>query len=982
MIQIYPNPYENNPPWFFGISIRNSSLSAYSYLSSIDYEVSAYNDSASQFSGAFVYRCGDPSAWAPFDNPFSVYGTGVTGVPANTYSLWGYKKEARFNYLNYGTDSTSRIRVKSKKGSINQVDIGPYKKNFNSKWSQISSDTIEISGIEAYDKLIVVTNNDLSSPLYVFANPIEVIPTPRSFDDLSSFFYVSAGIWEISALLTNAGLTGTYTDGPEYVSRMNVPSSNYTVYLAPGAYVDGSFSVRLKNNITFSGPGIIDPGRRFIGTWWSSIGFEATGVNDEFKLRYASIYGFSSFSESYTVTQQTSSIRIMGPTFVNSVTYGTSIIPIQIDNVKLISLWPNCDGFKCDDPHTTPDENRYSSITRSFIQTGDDTIYVGGNQGGGNHLVSGCYLINLAGCLFRSFFGQYAGPNDYRGQKNHWFSAIDLDCRAYSVPSYNGLDKPLYETFFNSIFGINQTEKKRQWKLYYSDYSSVYITNHLFSGIRVENLIDVPVFDIGIRSYPETPGFDSATYDYTPVYGNISSIIFKDITVSSHPNSRYKWVKENKLIGSDNQYRPHDVSFINVNIDGQILTNVNKDDFFVWYPKPIPRDKDIGMISPTYAGSAVVDMYVIIGDSIAAAYDSKYADRTNTSYSALPSQITGCYIWVPSSTSFEVIKPGVNVPTNTYYANTGVTGVAGLECTLPWKARQYTGDRDIYVVKYAQGGALFVSAASATWASTQASPATNFTDWSVSSSGEMLSGLSATVNSAILSLSSQYKHTNLKAVIIAAGTNAPIQTANILYNSTYTVTSVNPYKNTTLVSSLINTEVSSFLISGLGQIFGTPRTETSLNYTKYIWILPSYEGEIYDSGVLNNYYLNLNNKIRSFSAPEYWESSLSSVLVPTRIIPYLPPTATYYRPLPGDVHYNFSGYAKITDDIYQILEQETSSVTDPTLNPDVNYRFSLSNGMKNWVKINGDWKEADTWVKQDGVWKFVTPSVKVSNNWK
>ena len=115
MIQLYPNPYENNPTWFFGVSIRNSPLSTYSYLSSIDYEVSAYNDSASQFSGAFVYRCGDPSAWAPFDNPLSVYGTGVTGVPANTYSLWRSKNEARFNYLNYGTDSTSRIRVKSKK---------------------------------------------------------------------------------------------------------------------------------------------------------------------------------------------------------------------------------------------------------------------------------------------------------------------------------------------------------------------------------------------------------------------------------------------------------------------------------------------------------------------------------------------------------------------------------------------------------------------------------------------------------------------------------------------------------------------------------------------------------------------------------------------------------------------------------------------------------------------------------------------------
>jgi hypothetical protein len=984
MIQIYPNPFTQSPLFLGSIPIRNSPLSTYSHVSSTAYEVSIYNEGVSQYSSAFVYKAGDPET-PGYYNQWSVYGAGVTGAPPYSFSPWADRTDVHFNYLNYGTDTTSKIRVGYKKGSITSVDIGPYRKNFNAKWSTINSSAIEISGIETYDKLIININNDLSTPLYVFANPIDVPPPAQNIGNLTSYFYVSAGVWELSAITTalDSLLGPGFSDGPEYTWRLNVPYSNYVVYLAPGAYVDGTFSVRGKHSVTFSGPGVIDAGIPYYDNWWSSVGFESpTPVYDYTKLVRAPIYSLSSYSEQGYVDP--SNIRVIGPTIANSIIYGASCKLKLVDNTKLICFWPNTDGFHIYDVNT-PDPNKYASMTRSFLQTGDDTTYVGGNQNGGDCLISGCYFITLVGTTFRTYFGDY-NAYDYRNVNDYWYSAIDIDCRSYGAAGYHAREVPLQGSFVNSIFGISPTNRKRFWRAFYNEYSSIAVTNHLFSGIRVENLLDVPIFDIGARPYPG--------YDYSPFFGEFSSLIFKDISASSHPNSRFKYIKENKLFGKEKQFRPHDVSFINVTIDNQPITNVNKDDYFVWYNKPIPRDSDSG-INP-FNGSAIADVYIIIGDSIAAGYDSKFSEKINTNYSSIPAEITGCYIFAPSSNTFEIIKPGVNIHTGNYTGGSYVTGVAALETTLAWKMRQNSGQRDIYIIKYADGGTMPVSSTSAAYDSSVdppiSNPVYNRPDWSVSSN-EMFTGFSGLLTSAILNLSSSYKHVDLKAVIIILGTNIPIQTAEFLVNpnsltGTLGVTSVNPYKDLNLINSLIDTEVSS-LVSGIGGLLGTTRLDVDLSYTNYIWMLPTYENEQYYVDSFNDYLKKFNNKVRSFSGIEnylYATSALSSTLVPLKITPYLPPSESYYRPAAeaaGGVHYNFSGYAKITDDIYQILQQQTSSTTDPDLNPDVNITFRTSeNPVVPYTKVDGAWKEADSYVKVNGQWKFSVPSIKSQSTWK
>jgi hypothetical protein len=65
------------------------------------------------------------------------------------------------------------------------------------------------------------------------------------------------------------------------------------------------------------------------------------------------------------------------------------------------------------------------------------------------------------------------------------------------------------------------------------------------------------------------------------------------------------------------------------------------------------------------------------------------------------------------------------------------------------------------------------------------------------------------------------------------------------------------------------------------------------------------------------------------------------------------------------------------------LQQQTSSTTDPDLNPDVNITFRVSETATTpYIKVNDTWKQADPYVKVNGQWKFADPGVKISGDWK
>ena len=876
-------------------------------------------------SSAFVYKCGSTSAWASWENGPGVYGAGVTGAAQNSLAPWKNKTATQFNYLNFDTDYPTRIKVGYKKGPVTSVDICPHRKNY--QYSIVAPSTIEILGISPYDKVVITVNNDLSTPLYVFANPIEAAPDPTSVN-----LYFSAGIWEISALNTAFGLD----TNPSSNFRYQIPFSNYNVYIAPGAYIDGTLSVRGKNNINIYGRGVIDAYRP--DDWWQRWSWEAPGnIIDADKLIRAPILAWSSFNEQYDRNLECSNIYINGITLVNSITYATTVNAKSFDNLKLISQWPNCDGFRPDDLASS-DPNKFCSLTRSFMQVADDAMFP--RKATGNCIVSSCYVISLAGATFRDYYGMY--NSKYINGQNYGWSALDIDFKSYASPSYAYKSSPLYDVYNNAVFGLWQSEKSKFIPHYGSSFSSILVGDIFISGVYADNLIDIPVFDVGIRSYPDS---DGQARDYTEVFGNMSSITFKDVYVSSHPNSAYNWTtKRNRIFGTENsnRYRPYDLSFININIDGVTLTETNKNNYFDWYYKaPLP---DIAPTLPSYIGSSIVDLYLILGDSIAYGASSFYADRANTSYADMPSELTGCYIFRPGRAydqtglpagdwpKFDVIRPGVNTNQLDYpLAPKDTYGDTGLESLLAWKLRQNSGDRDIYIVKCAVGGTMALSGTSATWGPT--------TDWSVSSSGEMFSKFTASATAAINILKNQNKNINFAGAVICLGTNVPIQAQRYTNNVTATP---NPYYNPSLVSSLINTDLSS-LVSGIRGVIGSPSLNVDTFYSKFIWVAPqiNYGSVAFDDDYYAGYGHRFRSKLQQLSSAIAPSSSFVSI----RTDYYLPPTGTGpavggTSPFLADyVHYNFSGYAKIADDILFNLKLRNRSVTDPTLNPEVNYQF-------------------------------------------
>jgi len=976
MIQIFKSPFE-------GVQFYDTLVTDYSYLSSTAFTVSVFDDVAQSYSSAFVYKCGHSKAWAPWQgNEYSVFGAGVTGYPVDYFSPWKSQQNAQFNYLTFGISDETKVKIGYKKGTVTSVDIGPYSKNL--QYSIIAPSSIEISGLNPYDKISVIVNNDASTPLYLFADPIHTAPSPTSVD-----LYFSAGIWEISSI----NFLNGWDSNPSSNFRYNQLTSNSIVYFEGGSYVDGTFLVRGLGNVTFSGPGVIDAYRP--DDWWEVWEFGATGKIDKDKLIRAPFLSYSSFSDDYYLTQVTTSgISINDITIVNNIIYGATCNIKTANNIKLIAQYPNCDGFHINDK-SSPLSSRYASMTHSFLQTADDTCYPTNHDA--NVLISSCYFINLAGALFRN----YAGAYNYEIQtgNTYIFSCIDIDCRMYSPPSFANINAPLNKNFRPTVFGLMQGNLQKEIALY-PNFKDYVIHNALFSGIRID-FFDTYLFDLGVRSYMRPNS------DQSDVFGSLSSIIFKDITASTVPHRKYNFPKSNLIYGAEQQYRVHDVSFVNVRIDGQPITNVNKDDYFYWYDRPIQYDLKTPVANPPYYGSSVVDLYVIAGDSIADGYDSKYSQRTGSIYEDLPSEITGCYIWVPYNYNatgntgwvprFETIRPGVNVPTNLFY-NTplynGVhaTGIAALESTLGWKLRQNSGDRDIYIVKYAQGGSMAVCGTSSINTVIPVTGAGPYylqgrellpQDWSISSTGEMFTGLSSTLTSALNNLRGQYKHIDFKGAVICLGTNLPIETMDPLIigydTENNAVTGTNPYLNAALVQSRIDTDLSS-LIAGIRTIAFNNSVDTVTS--KFIWMPPIWDslGEYFvnqDALVYNNYFTSFRNKIKSLSSAVAPLSTNVSI----RTLHYYAPTALYTRA--DFVHYNFSGYSQMAEDMYEIFQQQTSSVTDPSLNPDVNITFRISeNPVVPYTKVGGAWKESDSYVKVNGEWKFSVPSIKSQTAWK
>ena len=164
------------------------------------------------------------------------------------------KSEA--SMVQFDFEGKVEIRAKVNNGMINDVKIRPLNRNITHK---IENNIIYFS-LDKPAKLSLEVNGDRLNNLHIFANPLETeIPDPND----PNVIYFGAGVHKPK-------------DAPGNSFKIE---SNKTVYLAPGAIIQGKFVCNKVENVRFIGRGfIVNPQRGFELTFSKNIEIDGITV--------------------------------------------------------------------------------------------------------------------------------------------------------------------------------------------------------------------------------------------------------------------------------------------------------------------------------------------------------------------------------------------------------------------------------------------------------------------------------------------------------------------------------------------------------------------------------------------------------------------------------------------------------------------------------------------------------------------------------
>jgi len=507
-LEVYPNP----DPTTFSVS-------------STYYSVSVMND-ASAYQNSHVYS-GTRMAW-------------VLSYAVNR-NLWPVSSSPVISYTTFEIDGSTTARVSKIGGSISSIDIGPYSKNKNSVTTL--SGGVAYIPVNKYDKLWVTIDNNVSSPLFIFADP----PTP-AFSAVSADYPTGSGWTHIrftSGVHFMSALGGTLDTAEGYPNRRKLTSKTL-VYSDPGAYVKGHFNISGCNDIKLMGKGVYS--LEFYD-WWGSY----LGQSDSVKSHGMFLYSTNASTPSAYLDWRLSGNGISGVTVVGTPFYFNGEGSLQqVDNVKYISPWNyNTDGFRIFNYY-----NRTTGafVKNSFIFIADDVSFPGVGQSQSNCLVSGNYLSTHHGSLFVNYFTVY--NNGLDTGSSFGFSAIDIDSRVF-IPDRIGI---------NAVFRLLSDSAVTSLPANYAG-----ILNCTFSGIRVENDIATPAFLIGNIDYPFAA--------YGNKLGMLSGLDFKNISFSSTYTGSGS-LSANIISGLNSTNEVKNTLFENVTFNGVKLTEANKNTYF------------------------------------------------------------------------------------------------------------------------------------------------------------------------------------------------------------------------------------------------------------------------------------------------------------------------------------------------------------------------------------------------------------------
>lgn len=537
----------------------------------------------------------------------AAYGLELTSTPYNPVTnpyktrLWNKGSNPECSFLTFGTQGNVKAKVSRKNSTITSAKLRPKSKNWN---YQITGGELVID-MQPMDKVWVEVNNETSSPLFIFCDPPKP-PIPST----DSKLYFPPGIHYLSSIpgphqtVTYSGVTGTppatsiYYEtfyGINFTSLTNYQEGeDYYIYLDGGAYVIGSFNLRDRNNIKFIGPGILSlenmpkermgqfeaPGLEFNNPYVLSAVANSGGIIIALNSSYDEIKGSQNTGlpgNPYRYDKQPSGCILSGVTLIDTPFWGPRGFN-GVDNIKMISPWV----YNTDFVDTIADrKTRFHYIRDSFAFLGDDCLYGPYNMKsfsdnyplqGGSSVYSGLTLYSQNnGPIALSYT-----PRFYADQADKTYSALiyDLDIGLYSYNRPN-IEAPIRLTQNYTVTSV--------------DPKSYGIYDLTLSNVRIEEPIDGALLWVGNIIDPFAYAL-GAGFDTTKPFGAMSGITIADISASSSPTNpganppqpEYFGISSMPIWGFDASSRPYNITFKNIMINGEYITNANRDNFIDW----------------------------------------------------------------------------------------------------------------------------------------------------------------------------------------------------------------------------------------------------------------------------------------------------------------------------------------------------------------------------------------------------------------
>jgi hypothetical protein len=571
-------------------------------------EVSSQLDSEYGYGyrSAYVFSRARPAIAA-----YGLQFTGPYDAVTNPYTtrLWRKNSSPECSFLTFGVEGNVKAKVSHTVSSISSAKLRPASKNWN---YQITGGNLIID-MEPMDKVWVEVNNETSSPLFIFCDPPKP-PLPSTHRKL----YFPPGINYVSSIpgphqtVTYSGVTGTFPTTSVYyetfhgINFSSIPNyeegKDYYIYLDGGAYVIGSFNLRNRNNIKFIGPGILSlenmpkermgqfeaPGLEFNNPYSYTAVKNSGAVPILLNDSYEEIRGTQNTSiegNPYTYDGQPSGCILSGITIIDTPFWGPRGFN-GVDNLKIISPW----SYNTDGVDTIADrKTRFHYNRDSFFFVADDCIYSPYNMKsfsenyplqGGSSVYSGLTLYSQNnGPIALSYT-----PRFYANQQDKSYSALihDLDIGLYSY-NRQGVETPIRLT---QNYNVTAGADPANYGIYDMTLSNVRIEEPIDGALFwVGNIIDPFAYALGIgQTYP---------------FGAISGITIANISAISSPTNpgstpavgQYG-ISSMPIYGFDASSRPYNITFKNIMINGEYITDANRDNFIDWVSGTAPTWTD------------------------------------------------------------------------------------------------------------------------------------------------------------------------------------------------------------------------------------------------------------------------------------------------------------------------------------------------------------------------------------------------------